>query len=123
MNWISIISVAGTLIWVIAPSIMVGVTRVGLRQIPAGVPVPMLWDSKRVVVWRAPRTLGLNLLPGIGFFGGLLLLYLAQTSIHLEYAIIWFGVRALIAALLTLAHLSHIRRAIQTLGAEGRLTP
>ena len=123
MNWIAIVGVAGTLVWVVALGIMVGVTRVGLRQVPAGVPVPMLWDNKRVVVWRAPRTLGLSLLPIIAFFGGMLLLYLAQTSIHLEYAIIWFGVRALLAGLLTMAHLGHIRRAIQTLGAEGRLTP
>jgi hypothetical protein len=123
IDWISVISVAGTLIWVVALSIMAGVSRVAFRQIPENVSVPMLWDNKRVVIWRAPRKLGLVLLLLVGIFGGFVLLYLAQTAVLVEYAVIWFGVRAMLAALLTLAHLSHIRRAIQTLGAEGRLTP
>jgi hypothetical protein len=118
-----IFDVAGTLLWVIALGIMSSASRAAFKQIPKGVPVPMLWDNKRVVVWRAPRTLGLILTPTIAFFAGIPLLYLAKVAPDFEQQVIWFGVRATLAPLIAIAHLGHLRRAIQTLGAEGRLTP
>ena len=123
MSAIDYLDIGGTILWVIALGIMAGASRTGFRQIPKGVPVPMLWDNKRVVVWRAPRTVGLVLIPTIAFFAGIPLLYLAKTAPDFEQAVIWFGVRATLAPLIAVAHLGHLRRAIQTLGAEGRLTP
>src|SRR4051812_30872454 len=118
-----LLDIAGTVLWVIALGIMAGASRRAFNQIPKGVPVPMLWDNKRVVVWRAPRTLGLTLTIIIAFFAGIPLLYLSKTAPNLAQQIIWFGVRATLAPLIAVAHLGHLRRAIQTLGAEGRLTP
>ena len=115
--------IAGTVLWVIALGIMAGASRTAFRQIPKGVPVPMLWDNKRVVVWRAPRTLGLALTIALAFFAGIPLLWLAKTAPDFEQQVIWFGVRATLAPLIAIAHLGHLRRAIQTLGAEGRLAP
>ena len=123
MSLIDILDIAGTILWVIALGVMAGASRTGFRQVPKGVPVPMLWDNKRVVVWRAPRTIGLTLVPAIAFFAGLPLMYLAKTAPDLDQAVIWLGVRATLAPLIAVAHLGHLRRAIQTLGAEGRLTP
>ena len=102
---------------------MASASRTAMRQIPQGAPVPMLWDSKRMVVLRLPRALGLSLTIAVAFLGGLVLLYFAQTSTDFVPAFIWFGVRAFIAPLIAITHLGHLRRAIQTLGAEGRLTP
>jgi hypothetical protein len=118
-----LLDIAGTVLWVIALGIMAGASRTAFRQIPKGVPVPMLWDNKHVVIWRAPRTLGLILVPAVAFFAGIPLLWLAKVAPDFEQQVIWFGVRATIAPLIAVAHLGHLRRAIQTLGAEGRLTP
>ena len=83
----------------------------------------MLWDSKRMVIWRAPRPIGLTLVVIIATIAGIPRMYLAKVAPDFEQAVIWFGVRATLAPLIAVAHLGHLRRAIQTLGAEGRLTP
>ena len=123
MGTIAIIEVAGTVLWVIALGIMAKASHTAFQKIPKGVPVPMLWDSKRIVVWRAPRTVGLTLLVAIATVAGIPLMYLAKVAPDFDQAVIWFGVRATLAPLIAVAHLGHLRRAIQTLGAEGRLTP
>ena len=118
-----LMSLAGDVMWIIAMAAMAGASRTAFRAIPKGVSVPMLWNDKRIVIWRAPRTLGLTLLLIIALIGGLVLLYLARTSVTLEAQMIWFGVRALLAPLAALAQITHLHRAVRTLGAEGRLAP
>ena len=117
------LSLAGDILWIIGLSVMAGISRKALAKIPKGVSVPMLWDAKRMVVWRAPRMVGVALLVVMALVGGLVLLWLARTADTLQAQTIWFGVRALIAPLLALAHVTHMKRALQTLGAEGRLIP
>jgi len=117
------LSIAGDLLWVIALGIMAGASRTGFRTIPGGVGVPMLWDSKHTVVMRLPRTLALTLVPGLAFIGGLVLLYLSRRAETIQAAVILFGVKAALAPLVALLHLTHLKRAIQTLGAENRLIP
>jgi hypothetical protein len=123
MSAIVIFDIAGLVAWVIALALMAGGSRMAFRQIPAGVSVPMLWDNKHIVVWRAPRALGLVLTPAIAFLAGVPLLYFAQTAPDVSQAAIWFGIRALLAPVMVMVHMGHLRRAIQTLRAEGRLTP
>ncbi|MGZ8364122.1 MAG: hypothetical protein ACXW3D_09340 [Caulobacteraceae bacterium] len=118
-----IMSLAADVMWIVAMATMAGASRSAFRTVPKGVAVPMLWNDKRIVIWRAPRTLGLTLLLGVAFVGGMALLYLARTSPTLEAQMIWFGVRAVLAPLAALAQMTHLRRALRTLGAEGRLVP
>ena len=119
----TVLHIAGNLLWVIALAIMAGASRTGFRTIPQGVGVPMLWDGKHVVALRLPRTPALTLLPAFAFFLGLVFLYLSYGAATIETQVIWFGIKAALAPLIALLHLTHVKRAIQTLGAEKRLIP
>jgi hypothetical protein len=115
--------IAGNLLWVIALAIMAGASRKAFGIIPRGVGVPMLWDGTHLVSFRLPRTLALTLLPALTFILGGVFLYLSHGAPTIEAQVIWFGIKAALSPLLALLHLNHLRRAIQTLGAEKRLIP
>ncbi|HEX8234113.1 MAG TPA: hypothetical protein VF559_12310 [Caulobacteraceae bacterium] len=117
------LQIGGDLLWVIALTVMASASRTGFRTIPQGVGVPMLWDGKHVVALRLPRTPALTLLPAAAFVLGLVFLYMSHGAGTVEFQVIWFGIKATLAPLIALLHLSHVKRAIQTLGAEKRLIP
>jgi hypothetical protein len=109
----------GDMLWAIALGIMASMSRTAFRRIPPGEPVPAPWGGPRV-----SRGLALMFTPTVAFFVGAGLLFIAATHGAVDaQAMIIFGSRALLAALFALAHVTHLKGALATLEAEGRLEP
>jgi hypothetical protein len=112
----------GDLLWAIAMGVMANFSRLAFLAIPPGTPTPAPWNFWGAKGPRAPRALALVFTPTIAFLVGAALVVVAATHRTVDSAaIIIFGARALLAALFALAHLTHLRGALNVLEAEGKL--
>lgn len=92
------------------------------RRIPAGVAVPIQWGFTDKAVWRAPKAVGLLLIPVIAM-AVIFAFTLSGATFRVQglEAVMVLCARATLAAMLALAHLLHLRFAIKTLRDERSL--
>ncbi len=107
----------------IAALAMIASTAMGaFKRIPKGVAVPMVWGRDGRAVWRAPRPLGLLLIPSLAM-AVIFAFTLSGATFRVTglEAMMVLCVRATLAALLGLAQITHLRLALRTLQDEDRL--
>ena len=114
--------VIGDVLWIFALSLMAGASRMAWRKIPKGVAVPVLWSGGGTTLARAPRLWALATLPMVAFVLSLFLLAGAHAAPAWSVqAVLLFGVRATLAAIFALVHLSQVRRALNQLAEQGQI--
>lgn len=113
----SILSIAADTLWIIALSIMAGGARVAWRRMDAKTMVPMIGT------WRLPRNQALILPIALAFVAGAVMLWGHRSTSDLSYSIIFFGLRATLAAVIAMLHLQWLKGAVATLDSEGALKP
>lgn len=111
----NVLSIAADTLWIIALSIMAGAARMAWRRMDAGVLVPMIGS------WRLPRNLALVVPVALAFVVGMVLLWGHRNAADLSANVIFFGLRATLAAVVAALHLQWLRQAIATLDSEGAL--
>jgi hypothetical protein len=115
-------AVIGDVLWILALSIMAGASRMAWGKIGSNLKVPLLWSPSGATLWRAPRGLALVLLPTFAFLVSVYLLWGSrQVAGDLAVALIMLGLRATLAAILAVVHLTQVRRALNQLAAEGQI--
>jgi hypothetical protein len=118
----TVLGVIGDVLWIFALSLMAGASRMAWRKIPKGVAVPVLWSGSNTTLARAPRLWALATLPIVAFVLSLFLLAGAHAAAAWSVeAVLMFGVRATLAAIFALVHLSQVRRALNQLAEEGQI--
>ncbi|KQY29687.1 hypothetical protein ASD21_04240 [Caulobacter sp. Root1455] len=117
MNFLAVI---GDVLWLLALSIMGGASRMAWGKVK-DVLVPVLWSPSGRTVWRAPRAVALASLPTFAFLLSLWLLVESRRPLELNVGIILLCVRAILAAIFAVVHLSQVRRALNQLAAEGQI--
>lgn len=111
----SFLSIAADVLWILALSIMAGGARAAWRRMDADTLVPI---GGR---WRLPRNTALVLPVVFAFFLGMALLWGHRNTGDLAYDVIFFGLRATLAAVVAMLHLQWLKGALTTLDAEGAL--
>lgn len=111
----NVLSIAADTLWIIALSIMAGAARMAWRRMDAEVMVPMIGT------WRLPRNLALVVPVAAAFVVGVVLLWGHRNAADLSANVIFFGLRATLAAIVALVHLQWLKGALSTLEAEGSL--
>jgi len=111
----NVLSIAADTLWIIALSIMAGAARVAWRRMDASVMVPMIGT------WRLPRNLALIIPVAAAFALGVALLWGHRHAAGLSYNVIFFGLRATLAAIVAMLHLQWLKGALTTLESEGAL--
>jgi hypothetical protein len=117
MNFLAVI---GDVLWLLALSIMGGASRMAWSRVK-DVLVPVLWSPSGKTVWRAPRAVALASTPTFAFLLSLWLLVESRQPQETEWAIILLCVRATLAAIFAIVHLTQVRRALNQLAAEGQI--
>jgi amino acid transporter len=115
-----VLAVLGDILWLLALSIMGGASRMAWGKV-RDVLVPVLWSPSGKTLWRAPRAVALASLPTIAFLLSLWLLVESRRPIDLNLAIILLCVRAILAAIFAVVHLTQVRRALNQLITEGQI--
>lgn len=111
----TLLSIAADILWIIALSIMASTTRMAWMRMDASTRVPMQGKA------RLPRNIAL-LLPMVLAFGfGALMLWGHRSATDITYDVIFFGLRATLAAMLAMMHMQWLKGALATLEAEGAL--
>jgi hypothetical protein len=116
----NILGVIGDVLWLLALSIMGGASRMAWGKV-ADVLVPMVWSPSGKTLWRAPRAVALASLPTFAFLLSLWFLFESRQPRALEIEIILLCVRAILAAIFAVVHLSQVRRALNQLAEEGQI--
>ncbi|MBI1683546.1 hypothetical protein [Caulobacter hibisci] len=116
-----IFGVIGDVLWILALSIMAGASRMAWRRIPKGEATPVAWAPKGETLLRLPRGPALVLLPAGAFAISLYLLVESRQAEGLTLQLTMLGLRATLAAILAVIHLSQVRRALNQLAAEGKI--
>jgi hypothetical protein len=116
----NILGVIGDVLWLLALSIMGGASRMAWGRV-RDVLVPMVWLPSGKTLWRAPRAVALASLPTFAFLLSLWLLVESRRPVELEIGIILLCVRAILAAIFAVVHLSQVRRALNQLAEEGQI--
>jgi hypothetical protein len=115
------LSIAGDVFWILCLAVMSSLSWAAHRRIPAGTRVPVAWNGETVLV-RAPKLAALWLIIGLGFaIGAWLKIESRHPDITTAGAIIWLGVRATVAPLLTVLHMTQVRKGLESLEREGAL--
>ncbi|HEY3949406.1 hypothetical protein [Phenylobacterium sp.] len=110
----------GDAVWILALALMAGASRAAWNRMDAATLVPL--QPGRAGSPRARRNLALSAAPGVAFLASLFLLAgVRSLGLTPEMALILFGVRIVLAALATLAHLGWLRAVMAQLKAEGAL--
>ena len=109
----NVLSIAADTLWIIALSIMAGAARVAWRRMDASVMVPM------VGTWRLPRNTALIAPVALAFVVGVALLWGHRNAADLSANVIFFGLRATLAAIVAMVHLQWLKGALSTLDGEG----
>ena len=117
----NVLGVIGDVLWILSLSIMAGASRMAWGKIGKGVMVPMLWSPAGATVWRASRGAALIALPAATFLLSLWLMAESRKPTDLDVAIILLCVRAILAAIFAVVHLTQIRRALNQLAEEGQI--
>lgn len=112
-----LLSIAADVLWILSLSIMAGGARAAWRRMDAETRVPMQGS------WRLPRNVALPLPVVLAFMLGLVLLWGHRSATDLSYSVIFFGLRATLAAVVAMIHLQWLKGALETLQAEGALKP
>ncbi len=116
----NILGVIGDVLWLLALSIMGGASRMAWGKVK-DVLVPMVWSPSGKTLWRAPRAVALVSVPAFAFLLSLWLLVESRRPLDLNVAIILLCVRAILAAIFAVVHLTQVRRALNQLAAEGQI--
>ncbi|CAN7351699.1 hypothetical protein [Caulobacter sp. BE254] len=116
----NILGVIGDVLWLLALSIMGGASRMAWGKVK-DVLVPVLWAPSGQTVLRAPRAVALASLPTFAFLLSLWLLVESRRPTSLDVGIILLCVRAIVAAIFAVVHLTQVRRALNQLAAEGQI--
>ena len=119
MDWLTLV-VDG--LWIAALAIMSSVSRQSFGRIQPSAKVPMQFGIGGTPIWRAPRMIAVTLTPIMAWGFGWVLLTIGQTArAGSSERTLMLGIRAVIAPLLCLIHLWHMRQALKVLEAEGQL--
>lgn len=119
MHWLS---VAADTLWIIALAIMATTTRTAWARMAAETKVPMMFrQDGRPSGWKLKRDVGLILPVALAFLFGMILLWGHRSVTNLSYDVIFLGLRATLAAMLTLMHMQWLKAVITYLDAEGEL--
>ena len=113
----SFLSIAADVLWILALSIMAGGARAAWRRMEPDTMVPMQGS------WRLRRNTALVLPVLLAFALGIALLWGHRSAPDLSYDVIFFGLRATLAAVIAMMHLQWLKGALATLQAEGALKP
>ena len=116
----NLFGVIGDVLWLLALSIMGGASRMAWGKVK-DVLVPILWSPSGKTVMRAPRAVALASLPTFACLLSLWLLVESRRPLDLNVGIILLCVRAILAAIFAVVHLSQVRRALNQLAAEGQI--
>lgn len=118
----TVLGVIGDVLWILALSIMAGASRMAWGKVGKDIKVPLLWSPAGVTLWRAPRALALTLLPTGAFLINVYLLWGSRRMTgDLTVELIMLGLRATLAAILAMVHLTQVRRALNQLAEEGQI--
>jgi len=118
----SILRIVGDGLSIAALAIISSAALAMWKRVPKGVTIPMQWGRDGAPTWRAPKPLGLLIIPVMA-----MLMIFAFTLSGLTFratgldAVMVLCVRITLAALMALAQLFHLRFALRTLHDEGRL--
>lgn len=118
----NVFSIAADVLWILALSIMAATTRTAWMRMTADTKVPMQFGKDGKVSFRLGRDFGLLLPIILAFLFGAVLLWGHRSVTDMTYDVIFFGLRATIAAMITLMHMQWLKAAVATLDAEGALT-
>lgn len=120
---IQTLSFVGDAFWILGLALISALSWGAWKRIPAGTKVPVAWKGSAVSV-RAHRLPALWLVPVLAFALGVWLkLESRAPGIDLNGALIALGVRATLAPLIAILHMSQVRRALVALEDEGALEP
>ncbi|MDB5429102.1 MAG: hypothetical protein JWP35_218 [Caulobacter sp.] len=119
MDWLHII---GDGLWIAALSIICSSSLGAWKRIPAKVKVPMQWARSGKVSFRASRPIALLAVPVAAFVAGMVMLIVNRNApADGPDALILFGVRATVPAILAIVHLRWLQAALKTLEDEGEI--
>ena len=118
----NILGVIGDVLWILSLSIMAGASRMSWARIGKAVKVPMLWAPSGATVWRTSRGVALTALPIVALVLSLWMMVGSRKPMALELAVILLCVRAILAAIFAVVHLTQIRRTLNQLAEEGQIT-
>jgi hypothetical protein len=111
----TLLSMAADGLWIVSLSIMAASTRTAWRRMEPETRVPVQGD------WRLSRNIALPLPVVLAFIFGLVMLWGHRSVTEVTYDVIFFGLRATLAALLAMMHLQWLKGAMARLEAEGAL--
>ncbi|WP_332770008.1 hypothetical protein [Phenylobacterium sp.] len=117
----TLLSIAADILWIVALSIMASASLTAWRRMDADTKVPMQGEPRKAPRLKRDLALGLPLVLAFAFGAALLWGHRSVTSI--SYDVIFFGLRATLAAVIALMHLQWLRGALTALEAEGALKP
>jgi len=115
----TLLSIAADILWIVALSIMASASLTAWRRMDADTKVPMQGDPRKAL--RLKRDLALGLPMALAFLFGAALLWGHRSVTEITYDVIFFGLRATLAAVIAIMHLQWLRGALAALEAEGAL--
>lgn len=117
---LTVLTYFGDAVWILALALMSGASRAAWRRMDADTRVPL--QPGHADGPRAPRRIALTAAPAVAFLASVFLLAgVRSLGLSPDEALILFGVRIVLAALATLAHLGWLRAVMAQLKAEGAL--
>lgn len=117
----TLLSIAADILWIIALSIMASASLTAWRRMDPDTRVPMQGDPRKAL--RLKRDVALGLPIALAFLFGAVLLWGHRSVTEITYDVIFFGLRATLAAVIAIMHLQWLRGALNALEAEGALKP
>lgn len=117
----TLLSIAADILWIIALSIMASASLTAWRRMEPDTRVPMQGDPRKAL--RLKRDVALGLPIALAFLFGAVLLWGHRSVTEIAYDVIFFGLRATLAAVIAIMHLQWLRGALNALEAEGVLKP
>ncbi|UTP39718.1 hypothetical protein M9M90_00640 [Phenylobacterium sp. LH3H17] len=117
----TLLSIAADILWIVALSIMASASLTAWRRMDPDTRVPMQGDPRKAL--RLKRDVALGLPIGLTFLFGAVLLWGHRSVTEITYDVIFFGLRATLAAVIAIMHLQWLRGALNALEAEGVLKP
>ena len=118
---IQTLSFVGDAFWILGLALISALSWGAWKRIGPQTRVPVAWKGE-VVSARAHRLPALWLVPVLAFILGVWLKFESRApGIDLNGALIALGVRATLAPLIAVLHMSQIRRALVVLEGEGQL--
>ncbi|MBS0333410.1 MAG: hypothetical protein JSS35_11635 [Proteobacteria bacterium] len=110
----------GDAVWILALALMAGASRQAWNRMGADTLVPL--QPGQAGSPRLRRNIALSAAPAVAFLASLFLVAgVRSLGLTPEMALILFGVRIVLAALATLAHLGWLRAVMAQLKAEGAI--